>query len=69
MRRLAHELKIDPAELRMNNFIKPEQFPYTSPTGCDYDSGDYRAALDLALRSSDMGSAQGAGEARARRAG
>src|SRR5437879_10732893 len=40
---------IDPAELRRRNFILPEQFPYRSATGFSYDSGDYRAALDLAL--------------------
>ncbi|MGH2717318.1 MAG: aerobic carbon-monoxide dehydrogenase large subunit [Actinomycetota bacterium] len=45
----ATELGIDPAELRRRNFILPEQFPYRSATGFSYDSGDYRAALDLAL--------------------
>jgi carbon-monoxide dehydrogenase large subunit len=45
----AAELGIDPAELRRRNFILPEQFPYRSATGFSYDSGDYRAALDLAL--------------------
>ncbi len=45
----AYELAIDPAELRMRNFIRPEQFPYASPTGFTYDSGDYPRALRLAL--------------------
>ncbi len=45
----AYELGIDPAELRMRNFIRPEQFPYASPTGFTYDSGDYPRALRLAL--------------------
>ncbi|HZD67144.1 MAG TPA: aerobic carbon-monoxide dehydrogenase large subunit [Acidimicrobiales bacterium] len=49
---LADELGIDPAELRMANLLRPEQFPYTCPTGWEYDSGDYprtlRTALDLA---------------------
>ncbi|MGH9211974.1 MAG: aerobic carbon-monoxide dehydrogenase large subunit [Acidimicrobiales bacterium] len=45
----AYELDIDPAELRMRNFIRPDQFPYESPTGFVYDSGDYGRALDLAL--------------------
>ena len=45
----AYELGIDPAELRMRNFIKPEQFPYESATGFVYDSGDYPTALKLAL--------------------
>jgi carbon-monoxide dehydrogenase large subunit len=51
--RLAHqaatELGVDPAEFRRRNFIKPEQFPYHSPVGWVYDSGDYGRALDLAL--------------------
>jgi carbon-monoxide dehydrogenase large subunit len=45
----AYELGIDQAELRRRNFIRPEQFPYTSATGFVYDSGDYGRALDLAL--------------------
>ena len=45
----AYELGIDPAELRMRNFIKPDQFPYRSPTGFVYDSGDYPRALQKAL--------------------
>jgi carbon-monoxide dehydrogenase large subunit len=45
----ARQLGIDPAELRRRNFILPDQFPYRSATGFSYDSGDYRAALDLAL--------------------
>ncbi len=46
---LAYELKLDPAELRMRNLLRPEQFPYPSPTGWEYDSGDYPRALRLAL--------------------
>src|SRR5579864_3325768 len=45
----AIELKMDPAEIRSKNFIRPEQFPYTSATGFDYDSGEYEKALRLAL--------------------
>jgi carbon-monoxide dehydrogenase large subunit len=45
----AYELEMDPAELRSRNFIRAEQFPYTSATGFVYDSGDYQRALDLAL--------------------
>jgi aerobic carbon-monoxide dehydrogenase large subunit len=45
----AYEIGVDPAELRLKNFIKPEQFPYTSATGFEYDSGDYGAAMNLAL--------------------
>src|SRR5436190_7933924 len=43
---------MDPASLRRINFIQPEQFPYTSATGFEYDSGDYETALDLALEKS-----------------
>ena len=38
---LADELKMDPAELRLKNLLRPEQFPYTTKTGWEYDSGDY----------------------------
>src|SRR5579875_2670315 len=47
---LAFELQMDPAELRMKNLLRPEQFPYTSPTGWVYDSGDYPRALQEAMR-------------------
>ncbi len=46
---LALELGVDPAELRMNNLLRPEQFPYTTPTGWEYDSGDYPRTLQVAL--------------------
>jgi len=46
---LAAELDLDPAELRMKNLLRPEQFPYTCPTGWEYDSGDYPRALRLAM--------------------
>ena len=46
---LAHDIGKDPAQLRMENFIQPEQFPYKSPTGWEYDSGDYPRALKKAL--------------------
>jgi carbon-monoxide dehydrogenase large subunit len=46
----AYELDLDPADLRLRNFIKPEQFPYESATGFVYDSGDYPAAMELALK-------------------
>ena len=46
---LAQELKMDPAELRRRNFIPPDKFPYLSPLGWNYDSGNYQGALDLAL--------------------
>ncbi len=46
---LAYKLDMDPAELRMRNLLGPEQFPYRSPTGWEYDSGDYPKALRLAM--------------------
>jgi carbon-monoxide dehydrogenase large subunit len=46
---LAHELGADVGELRMKNLLRPEQFPYTCPTGWEYDSGDYPRALQLAM--------------------
>ena len=46
---LADELDMDPAELRLKNFIKPEAFPYRSVLGWEYDSGNYEGALKLAL--------------------
>ena len=45
----AIELDQDPAELRVKNFIQPDQFPYKSATGFEYDSGQYEKALRLAL--------------------
>ncbi len=45
----AYEIGMDPADLRKKNFVKPDQFPYTSATGFVYDSGDYEGAMDLAL--------------------
>ncbi len=45
----AHNLGIDPAEIRRRNFIRADQFPYRTPTGGLYDSGNYEAVLDEAL--------------------
>ncbi len=41
----ARELKIDPIEIRMKNFIPADAFPYRNPTGALYDSGRYETAL------------------------
>lgn len=46
---LAHELDIDPAELRRRNLIADDAFPYETRTGARYDSGRYRLALERAL--------------------
>jgi aerobic carbon-monoxide dehydrogenase large subunit len=45
----AHELGVDPAQFRLDNFIQPEQFPYESATGFLYDSGNYPEAMRIAL--------------------
>jgi carbon-monoxide dehydrogenase large subunit len=47
--RLAQQIQMDPAELRLRNFIPPEKFPYKSATGWEYDSGNYPAALRKAM--------------------
>ncbi len=39
--RSANQLKIDLAEFRRRNFIQPDQFPYKTPLGWTYDSGNY----------------------------
>ena len=46
---LASELKMDPVELRSLNFIKNEQFPFATPLGFVYDSGDYETTMRKAL--------------------
>lgn len=47
--KLAHRLGIDPAEIRLRNFISPDRFPYESPTGAVYDSARHADALRKAL--------------------
>ena len=53
MDRIAHDLNIDPADVRRRNFILKEAFPYSSVTGVKYDSGNYRVALEKALELAD----------------
>jgi len=45
---VADEIGMDAADIRMNNFIPKDAFPYKSPMGWEYDSGDYHGALKLA---------------------
>jgi carbon-monoxide dehydrogenase large subunit len=47
---VADELDVDPIELRLKNFIRPEQFPYQTKTGWVYDSGNYGATMREAMR-------------------
>ncbi|QOL82324.1 xanthine dehydrogenase family protein molybdopterin-binding subunit [Pseudooceanicola spongiae] len=49
----ARELGVDPAELRRQNFIRKDQFPYATPVAVEYDTGDYEATLDKGLELSD----------------
>ncbi len=46
---LAAELKMDPAEIRLKNFIQKSEFPFPTATGLIYDSGDYAAPLKKAM--------------------
>jgi carbon-monoxide dehydrogenase large subunit len=50
---LAAELKMDPAELRLKNFVPSDKFPYPTPTGLMYDSGDYAKPLNKAMEQVD----------------
>ena len=49
----AAEMGIDRVELRRRNHIKPDQMPYSAPSGMAYDSGDFPALLDRALELAD----------------
>jgi carbon-monoxide dehydrogenase large subunit len=46
---LAAELKMDPVDIRLKNFVGNESFPYATATGLTYDSGNYAAPLEKAL--------------------
>jgi aerobic carbon-monoxide dehydrogenase large subunit len=48
----AREMKIDPVELRRRNFIRT--FPYSTPVGLTYDTGDYEATLKRAVELADV---------------
>ncbi len=47
---IAARLGLDPVEVRRRNLIQPHEFPYATPSGRLYDSGDYPATLERALR-------------------
>jgi carbon-monoxide dehydrogenase large subunit len=49
----ADEIGMDPAELRRRNFIPKDAYPYQTPVALQYDSGDYGATLELALKAAD----------------
>ncbi|HTZ98181.1 MAG TPA: xanthine dehydrogenase family protein molybdopterin-binding subunit [Terriglobales bacterium] len=44
----AHQLGIPADQMRLRNYIQPEEFPYTTPNGCVYDSGNYPKMLEVA---------------------
>jgi carbon-monoxide dehydrogenase large subunit len=50
---VANQLKLDPAAVRRKNFILPDQFPYTTPLGTSYDTGNYDPAFDRLLDMAD----------------
>ena len=54
MDKLARELDMDPLELRRKNFVPKEEFPYETPLGIVYDSGDYHGSLDKLLENFDL---------------
>ena len=69
---MAQKLKMDPAEFRMKNLIRREQFPYTSAFGWVYDSGDYQTALyegdrDGRIQATPRGAKEAPGSVQARR--
>jgi len=49
----AHEMNMDPAELRRRNLVAPGAMPYKLPNGTTYDCGDFPAAMDKALKAAD----------------
>ena len=46
---VARELGLDPVAVRKLNYVQPEDYPYETPNGCIYDSGDLPRSLDIAL--------------------
>ena len=50
---LAQKTGVDKAEIRLRNFVQPDQFPYNSCLGWEYDSGDYPTALKKAMEALD----------------
>jgi 2-furoyl-CoA dehydrogenase large subunit len=65
---LARRLGLDPAELRLRNYVTEAEMPYTTPPGAEYDSGDYPATLRRALERFDYAGRR-AEQARARAEG
>ncbi len=51
---IAHDTGLDRVELRRRNFISADSFPYQTPVALQYDSGDYVATLDAAMKAADV---------------
>lgn len=52
--KMCRELNLDPFEVRRRNLLTPDQFPYTTPVGLVYDTGNYQATLDKAIELADV---------------
>ena len=52
--KMCRELGLDPFEVRRKNLLTPDQFPYQSPVGLVYDTGNYQATLDKAVELGDV---------------
>jgi len=65
--RAAAEMDLAPAEIRRRNFIPPEKLPYTTPTGRLYDTGDFTAHMDIALKAADWDGFEARAQAAAER--
>ncbi|MBU9698491.1 xanthine dehydrogenase family protein molybdopterin-binding subunit [Rhodobacteraceae bacterium HSP-20] len=52
--KMCRELNLDPFEVRRKNLIQPDQFPYTTPVGLVYDTGNYQATLDKLIDLADV---------------
>ena len=51
---MCRELGLDPFEVRRKNFLTTDMFPYTTPVGLVYDTGNYHATLDKAMEMADV---------------
>jgi carbon-monoxide dehydrogenase large subunit len=54
MDNLARELEIDPVDIRMRNYIPKDEFPWRTPSGSIYDTGDYHGAMNLLIERGDL---------------
>jgi aerobic carbon-monoxide dehydrogenase large subunit len=52
--KMCRELGLDPFDVRRKNLLTPDQFPYQSPVGLLYDTGNYQATLDKVIEIADV---------------